>query len=775
MASPFAAFRRNQRLMLAIFGIICMIVFVVGSFLDDLLRGQGTTQRDEVVVTWAGGSVDEQQLNYYWSRHTLTLQFMNMLAQETIQRKGTPRFDMRIEPAQRDDDILDKLILARKAEEMGIVVSDQAVSDYLAKFCDEQVAPAEQQRMVNELLSDRRARLSSDQIFEQIRTEIAARTVGNIAFAGVPISTPATVWKYYNRVNRRVQVELLPLAVADYVDKTREPSEAEVKELYEKHKNQPPFPSSPEPGFRRRKQIAIRYFKVDYDKLLEEEKAKLTPEEIQKEYDERISRGEFKQLELPGVESPSSPAKETSPDLPDSEKPADEKPADSKPAENNSPEENKPAAENKPAEEKKPAPPEGDKPEPQKGKADEPGTPEPSPEKPAEQPRENPASPSQGVTGICRSDDPKPEGKEEQPAQEPPATDKPATEKPAEGKPATEKPATEKPAEEKPAEEKPAEAAAPAAPKYKPLEEVQDQVATLLAKPRAQKELDRRAEAVKRKVDQFGREYHEWVQYQDETDFKGKPEPTLDVDALAKEFGVESVEIPLVDQMYFLKHELGNRMFLDEAFSPRLQKNRPQQFKTSNESAAYVWWKTDERAEETPELKSIRDEVVAAWKKQEAVKLAKEDAKSRAKEAEGKESLKAAFGEPLSDKVSETPEFTWIASVLPMMLGGTPSLGEVEGVDTPGNEFMEAVFALKEGEVGVAVNFPQTYAYVVRLAKESMNESDRRERFLIGRTQEFTQLSQLENRDIFVQWILDLRSEMKVNWQRPSRIRGMME
>ena len=43
-----------------------------------------------------------------------------------------------------------------------------------------------------------------------------------------------------------------------------------------------------------------------------------------------------------------------------------------------------------------------------------------------------------------------------------------------------------------------------------------------------------------------------------------------------------------------------------------------------------------------------------------------------------------------------------------------PKLSEVEGVDMPGEAFMRTVFGLKQDGIGVAINTPQTVAYVVR-------------------------------------------------------------
>ena len=50
---------------------------------------------------------------------------------------------------------------------------------------------------------------------------------------------------------------------------------------------------------------------------------------------------------------------------------------------------------------------------------------------------------------------------------------------------------------------------------------------------------------------------------------------------------------------------------------------------------------------------------------------------------------------------------------------GPPRISEVKGVDAPGHDFMRAVFALEKGEIGTAINAPQTVAYVVQVIESN--------------------------------------------------------
>ena len=73
---------------------------------------------------------------------------------------------------------------------------------------------------------------------------------------------------------------------------------------------------------------------------------------------------------------------------------------------------------------------------------------------------------------------------------------------------------------------------------------------------------------------------------------------------------------------------------------------------------------------------------------------------------------------PDPDRVTGSEPFSWLTygDVPAFFARRPPSLGEVEGVDMAGNDFMEAVFRLKKGKVGTAVNQPKTIFYVAQVS-----------------------------------------------------------
>ena len=69
MASPFRVFRKYQKMLMAIAGVVCMFVFVVGDSLFSYLSGGRNARAGEdhdakaTAVHWDGGKLTNRQLS----------------------------------------------------------------------------------------------------------------------------------------------------------------------------------------------------------------------------------------------------------------------------------------------------------------------------------------------------------------------------------------------------------------------------------------------------------------------------------------------------------------------------------------------------------------------------------------------------------------------------------------------------------------------------------------------------------------------------------------
>ena len=99
-------------------------------------------------------------------------------------------------------------------------------------------------------------------------------------------------------------------------------------------------------------------------------------------------------------------------------------------------------------------------------------------------------------------------------------------------------------------------------------------------------------------------------------------------------------------------------------------------------------------------------------------------------------------------------------------------MSPVFGVDDPGYEFMENVFALRPGEICVTHNQSRSTYYVARL------EADRQVTQMLNALQpgrmggapepprQVAGIANQEQRRFYFKWITEIEEEMGVKWQR---------
>ncbi|MBA2113868.1 hypothetical protein [Bremerella alba] len=441
--------------------------------------------------------------------------------------------------------------------------------------------------------------------------------------------------------------------------------------------------------------------------------------------------------EMKKEEAPSEEPKEESPaeDKPAEDKPAEDKPAEDKPAEDK-PAEDKPAedkpAEDKPAEDK----PAEDKPAEDKPAEDKPAEDKPAEDKPAEEPAaedsslNTPSGNIQLVSFLQEEEDEKPAA-EEKPAEEAPMEEAKPEEKPAAEAPMAD-PASEAPATETPMAE------APVA--YKPLSEVQDQIRTRLAQPIAQSQM---SEALSEMRGVLQAKYEEFRYL--ETKSTKSPYDTDEIERLATSLGLSFGAMPLSDYYAASQSALAaeavhvdytfdqasglrtiNRSMVAEAFQTNSPLFQPRLFPGASQSSMmfrqnvqaevqYVYWKTEMTKGYAPKLEDVKDQVIEAWKQQEASKLAKEAADKLAEQIKSTEDLNKAATEQKAE-VIVAENITYFNQ----LSGGQGlSLGTIPGVDDASQMTMEALFSTPLESSTVAPNAGEDKYYVAFINSEA--------------------------------------------------------
>jgi hypothetical protein len=275
--------------MLAIVAITAMVAFV---FLDPVMKYVGRNARPEnpvVVETRYGGLTGSQLEAMRYSREMVARFLQNVTAQTVLVQLEKGMIDPRLrdQAAQQlnsfwyqtlmgrsklgpEESAIETMVMAKKAEQLGMVVSDTAINDLIKQITDNSLDSGTLQAVINHLQGGRQ-KVSAARLFDALRTEMLASKLSQLFFQSLRDVPPAQRFEYYERLNRRAKAEILPLAVASFVDQvSAEPTNDELRAFYDKHKNSFPNPASPEPGFKEPKRASFQYFKADFAKLKDE-------------------------------------------------------------------------------------------------------------------------------------------------------------------------------------------------------------------------------------------------------------------------------------------------------------------------------------------------------------------------------------------------------------------------------------------------------------------------------------------------------------------------
>lgn len=743
MAGSFDIFRKYQRQGLAALAILAMVAFfVLPPFLQ---MGSGRASGDPVVVSWKGGRLRRSELDYAVSMRSAVNRFLMMAEGTAFNRQptGAGVFQEDAESVVRME------LLAREAAANGIVISDEAVNDFLDRYTAKRLRSEQLSEIIERL---RPMGLTQQGLFATLRSGLAAQTMLSLLQSGLNGDPPGWRWDAFRRLEQSATVEALALPVADFAAEVPAPATAVLQEFFEKHKERLPDEDSPETGFREPHRVQFEYL-VAKQETFEAEAAKGITDEQVAEYYEKNKTTQFRK------------------------RPAAQDDADIKPANPETKSEAKPAEGTKPAGDAKPDAAVPELPKADAGSSDK--TPAPPGPDAGPAPVSPPALPPQGRTG--KSAVLTPVSFKRRAADEPPTADvKPA---PA-GAPAL-------PAAKPEGAETPAASPAAAQPKagtepvdLEPLENVRDEIRRTLARRAADERIDAVFAAVTRDVDRYATDLALW---QARRKASGAPAPSPpDIDVIAGKQGLEAGRSGLVtareaersgaigtsgEMVVDPTSRFGVRRqrWLDTMFGQGGQLLRPA---ASRDAAGnrYISWATEDQPEYVPTFAQAREKVERRWREVEARSRARAKAEELAKQA-------SASRQPLADVVKgagleprTVGPFTWLTQGS-APFGTPPRLSEPEGIDTPGTDFMRAVFGLEPGGAAAAFNEPQTICYVLRLVTLEPGADVLRERFVAARKDQ-RRLAMVGRQQVsteFGTWFDAFEQRQGVEWQQPRR------
>ena len=729
MSNPLRWFRKNEKLLLGIFGVAIMFVFTlsIGSGIDpiiDWLSGGGvqtkTSMAGPLVAKWNGGSLNEAELFNLKQNRNLIIQYLYGIQQQASMRGRSPQ----VAPMPRvthDESLLELALLDREARKRGIVISDESVLNYLVQLSGGSMQPAEFLELWQIVTGNRG---TERQLFSLMRSELAANSLRGLVWSGTRAASPIAHWDFYNRTERKINAELMAIEVADFIDKVPEPTDRELKDYYNLYAARHSVPGSAKPGFRQRRRLAFETVRFDYQEFLDIEQEKVTDQEIEDYYNE--NKSEFA-VTLPEDDLQAPEEAGSSDDSDSDNSTADTATSDSDAGSEATADGEATDAVIESESSEEPAP-----------------TPSPAPQETPDS--ATPETASEVSPSDAEADDAE-EGSAMDESQEPEVDVSAATKE-----------------------------------EYKPLDEVKDDIRRSIAAPRAQENMQNAIKAVRSRMKKY---FDQYVLYEVKSrkDDSLEPPTMPTFDDISDEPPVTVTPIPLSDRHEIGQFELGQALefeFLQDRIlripfanivyeEKTIPLYQPRRFPSADVSPQYVYWVVGQEEANTPAFDDIRDMVADKWKMEKAADMALATANEQANKArEANTSLSESLSLP-NAAIFDSGEVSWLTTGnLPMGGGNQPRYSEIPGVDAPSDEMFRSLFRLQPGEVAVAMNETKTAAYVMRSKETTTGTIDRAEQFFSTglNTPTLYPILRNESQSMLASWYDELKEEYELEWLR---------
>ena len=773
MASPLNWFRRNAIWIMVPVGIFCMAFFGLGAVFEQFTSDirTGGTRENPVLATWKNGTYSRDQVNEFTKRHYGTARFLGGLERHG-RAEREDEFVRLVSPVSLirdgqqdyvDEQIISRHLMAEKAKEEGLLVSEAMIDDYLAMSAGGAEVTPQLMKEINRDVNGGRVPMAA--IRRQLEVELLNQKMMLLSMSGLPrVPNLTESVEHFGKTARKIECQVIPVSVSDYVDDSLTPTQSELRAIYEEGKLEFKDPRGQLPGFKTQRRVKMQYFAGNFENFLVKASASLTDKEIQAQYDELVEQESDLVMEIIPDDQPETPV--VAPAEDSESAPADDAddPAPVPSTETPDSSINVRSSGNFQfvsmiAQEGEPVVGEPVVGEPVVGEpvVGEPVVGEPVVGEPVVgEPVVGEPVVGEPVVGEPVVGEPVVgEPVVGEPVVGEPVVGEPVMEKPVVTDPVTTEPAVEEKmlvtegaqtteskemetenVEAKIDEPEGVEAGGLADMLESADEEDEDVIGPLLGDDEEKtlkraKPLKEVASLIRRQLK--GREateamrialitaetevetYNQQLLLWDEGKNTDKPKPTPpDFQAIADQNGLRLGETELLDNEQLRENELGKTMnftqrsvdMLADMIFDRFNTTDVYEPTTYNDGTkAFVYWPIEMRETEIPNLEDCKEEITKFYRQKKAFETAQEAAQAIA--AKATVDMKLTQIDP--DKAAPTGEFSWF-----QVRGRRTVFSQPIGVELAGEEFMKTAFSLKEGEAGVAANRRRDIIYVVQ-------------------------------------------------------------
>jgi len=271
----FEVFRRHQRELIAVFGLLAMISFVLSDSLPRLLSPDYATQDPEIATVF-GRTVHRSDLNELARQRSRANLFISALLPYARDPFG----------GLSDRELIDAMILEREADRLGMPADPIIGREWLKTVTQGQM----NQETFNYIYSRFSNEVSPEQILADIANQVRIQKARGLL--GSPMVTPYDVYQSYRAQTERVSGKAVEIPVENFLSQVGEPSEAEIQSFYDQYKDVLPDPSRETPGFKTPRQVQVEYLSIDGNAKARGYRDTITETELRSYYENHKS--EFK-------------------------------------------------------------------------------------------------------------------------------------------------------------------------------------------------------------------------------------------------------------------------------------------------------------------------------------------------------------------------------------------------------------------------------------------------------------------------------------------------
>ena len=308
MASPFKFFRRHQTQLLVVIGLLTMVAFIIlPSVLQQLEVMNHSSVASNVVFTKKYGNLTALDIQHLQSRQYVLMGFVSRVAQayqtKLREHQSNPQQDKladfykaytgfmaaqqlsyQIGDASKQS-VVSAWLFENKAREMGLVVNDAMINEFINKVTSGLDMNAQQlQEFIVGDKTGYEATQNENALFDAINGFLLRMHGIETLGSSLESTTTGERLDSFCRLAQRANIEAFPVKVEDFVEKVAEPTEGAIAEFFDTYKDKDADLDSKEPGLRQPQKIALEYCAGTIAAFMDT--AAITDEQIQKNYDE---------------------------------------------------------------------------------------------------------------------------------------------------------------------------------------------------------------------------------------------------------------------------------------------------------------------------------------------------------------------------------------------------------------------------------------------------------------------------------------------------------